>query len=76
MSKGYTVAIAAAIKNADPSLIGVELGVKCLDNDVSVTQAAKVLHVTRQTIYAWFTGKTKPKGSHLANIRLFIATLQ
>ena len=76
MSNGYTLAKATAIREADTRLIGVQLGLRCLDKNVSVTTVAAALNVTRQTIYAWFTGKWHPKGKRLEKIRLYLATLK
>lgn len=65
MSQGYTIKVAEAIKNADGSLLGVQLGRICLDRDISVLEAARTLGVTRQTVYQWFCGETTPQAHHL-----------
>jgi transcriptional regulator with XRE-family HTH domain len=65
MSQGYTIKVAEAIKNADGSLLGVQLGRICLDRDISVLEAARTLGVTRQTVYQWFCGETTPQTHHL-----------
>ena len=64
MSQGYTIKVAEAIKNADGSLLGVQLGRVCLDRGISVMEAARTLGVTRQTIYQWFCGETTPQAHH------------
>lgn len=69
MSQGYTIKVAEAIKNADGSLLGVQLGRICLDRGISVVEASRVLGVTRQTVYQWFCGDTCPHDHHLDMIR-------
>lgn len=58
--QGYTIRVAEAIKNADGKLLGVQLGRLCLEHNVGVVTVANRLGVTRQTVYSWFTGKSKP----------------
>ena len=58
--QGYTIRVAEAINNADGDLVGVQLGRLCIKHDIAVTKVAKYLGVTRQTVYSWFTGKSKP----------------
>ena len=65
MSQGYTIKVAEAIKNADGSLLGVQLGRICLDRDISVLEAARTLGVTRQTVYQGFCGEASPHSHHL-----------
>lgn len=75
MSQGYTIKVAEAIKNADGSLIGVQLGRVCLSRDISVLEAARTLGVTRQTVYQWFCGETSPQAYHLDAIRAWLDKL-
>jgi hypothetical protein len=75
MSYGYTVRMVDMIKNADHSLLGVRLGLACVANDISVSEAARTLGVTRQTIYYWFLGVAAPKDKAAALIRSFLETL-
>jgi transcriptional regulator with XRE-family HTH domain len=65
MMQGYTIRVAEATNNADGSLVGVQLGRLCIKHDISVSQVARDLGVTRQTIYQWFCGETNPQAQHL-----------
>jgi hypothetical protein len=65
MSHGYGLHTAKIIKEADGRLLGVKLGRLCVNNDISATDVAKKFHVTRQTIYNWFMGKTAIRNQNL-----------
>lgn len=73
--QGYTIRVAEAISNADGKLLGVKLGKLCLEHDISASQIAKRLGVTRQTVYAWFVGKSKPQPQHEAAVERIISAL-
>lgn len=75
MSQGYTIKVADAIKNADGSLIGVQLGLLCLKRGISVIEVASTLGVTRQTVYQWFCGETHPHERHLDAIKSWMDNL-
>jgi len=75
MSQGYTIKVAEAIRNADGSLIGVQLGHICLKRGISVIEAARILGVTRQTVYQWFCGETLPHERHNDAIRDWVEQL-
>jgi hypothetical protein len=49
MSYGYSIRVVEAIKNADVNHLGVQLGLACIANDISVSEAARALGITRQT---------------------------
>lgn len=71
---GYSIRVAEAIKNADGSLPGVQLGRRCLERDIPVVEVARILKVTRPTVYNWFCGKSKPQPHHIRGIEDFLAT--
>lgn len=73
--RGYSIRMAEAIREADGNLLGVQLGRACLARDISVTDVAKALGVTRQTIYSWFTGAGEPKDFAREAIRTYISSL-
>jgi transcriptional regulator with XRE-family HTH domain len=75
MSQGYTIKVAEAIRNADGSLIGVQLGHICLKRGISVIEAARIFGVTRQTVYQWFCGETLPHERHNDAIRDWVEQL-
>lgn len=57
--RGYSQSIIEANQNAAPSL-GVALGALLITAKYPVSQAAKDLEVSRQTVYDWISGKAKP----------------
>lgn len=69
---GYSIRVAEAIKNADGNLPGVQLGRKCLERDIPVARVAGILRVTRQTVYSWFLGRSKPQPHHVRGIETFL----
>lgn len=73
--RGYSIRVAEAIKAADGSHLGVQLGRACLARDIPVTTVAEVLGVTRQTVYHWFLGLSEPRGRAIDAIRAYIASL-
>lgn len=70
--QGYTIRVAEAIKEADGNLVGVQLGRLCLEHDISVVKIANYLGVTRQTVYAWFVGKSEPKPYYFEAVRQMV----
>lgn len=72
---GYSIRVAEAIREADGDMLGVQLGRACLARDISVSQVATALGVTRQTVYFWFTGVSEPRGRTRELIRTYIKNL-
>jgi hypothetical protein len=60
MANGYSIRVAEAIRSASDTLLGVRLGLACLERDVPVTEVAQRLGVTRPTVYSWFYGESDP----------------
>lgn len=73
--RGYSIRVAEAIKEADGSHLGVQLGRACLARDVPVSTVAQALGVTRQTVYHWFLGLSEPRGRAIDAIRDYLKTL-
>lgn len=73
--RGYSLDVAEAIWRGDQNRLGVRLGKVCIERRLSVTQVAKALGVTRQTIYYWFTGKHDLSELHREAVERFIASL-
>jgi hypothetical protein len=71
---GYSVRLVEKINSADCSLIGVQLGLACIANDISVSEVARTFGVTRQTIYYWFLGRALPRDKKAALIRDFLGS--
>jgi hypothetical protein len=75
-SRGYSYSLVKEVQAADPSSIGVRLGLYCIDNNISVEEISKRLGVSRHSIYSWFRGKFRPSPSHIANIETFMGVSQ
>ncbi len=56
MTTGYSRQLANKVNCADKKLLGVKLGLLCLDKDVPVKQIAESFGVSRMTVYFWFYG--------------------
>jgi|DEB19_MinimDraft_3_1074340.scaffolds.fasta_scaffold00283_18 DNA-binding transcriptional regulator YiaG len=74
--QGYTIRVAEAINNADGNLVGVQLGRLCLKHDIPVVKIAGYLGVTRQTVYAWFVGKSEPKPYYFKAVQKMIREIK
>ena len=60
MSLGYSLRIIELNRSADEELLGVKLGRVCIRNNMPVSVLAARLGVSRQTVYNWFVGTSKP----------------
>ena len=76
MTVGYSLALAEAIQKADSSCPGVQLGQLCLARGISVACTAKTFGVSRQTVYAWFTGARKPHSQTAKAILAYLEELR
>lgn len=61
MSHGYSVKLVQLNKLADKKKLGVMLGKECIRASISVSQVAKIIGVSRMTVYNWFTGLHDPQ---------------
>lgn len=73
MSYGYTSRIDKLNRTANRSSLGVKLGRWCIKSDVSVSEIAFQLGVSRQTVYNWFTGVHEPNQEFTELIEEIIA---
>ena len=73
--RGYSQAIVEA-NAAAPAGPGVQLGAVCIALKYPASQVAKALNVSRQTVYDWFSGKTKPNKEKEFGIQELIKTIQ
>jgi predicted transcriptional regulator len=72
---GYSTLTAREIKEANQTLLGVKLGMICLDRDIPVTDVAEFFGVSRVTVYSWFRGKTVVSGKYADKMQKLIAKL-
>ena len=76
MSYGYTLNLVSLNKSASARSLGVKLGRICIKHGVPVAEVAESLGVSRQSVYCWFSGKTKPSAHAVARIEKFIIRLE
>ena len=74
-TRGYSPAIVAAVKNASLDSVGVELGKLCVDKNIPVTDVASFFGVSRQAVYLWFKGLTKPASKHQEKMAKLVTKL-
>lgn len=60
--RSYSVSMVTAVRlahgpNEEEANLGPKLGLLCIANNLSVTDVAEALGVSRYTIYRWFTGR-------------------
>jgi predicted transcriptional regulator len=72
---GYSTLTAREIKEANQTLLGVKLGMICLDRDIPVTDVAEFFGVSRVTVYSWFRGKTVVSGKYADKMHKLIVKL-
>ena len=75
MSYGYTARLIHKNKEASGRLLGVKLGRHCIRNDISVSEVAHTLGVSRQAVYNWFEGVNTPKPPLTALVEKFLYEL-
>jgi hypothetical protein len=75
MSKGYSLLTSREIKEANQSLLGVQLGVICVNKNIPVKDVAEFFNVSRVAVYSWFRGKTIVSGKHADKMHKLIAKL-
>jgi DNA-binding transcriptional regulator YiaG len=59
-SRGYSVHILQQISAADPALPTTQLARHCVKHNIPVVVVAKALGTSKQTVYAWFSGRHRP----------------
>jgi hypothetical protein len=59
-NRGYSRKTVLANKKADPLHVGVQLGRICIERDIPVQDVADHVNSSRQAVYMWFIGRTKP----------------
>jgi transcriptional regulator with XRE-family HTH domain len=72
--RGYSQVVIEANQNAEPSL-GVTLGAVCITTKYPASKVAKELNISRQSVYDWFSGKTKPSKDKVNKVNDLIQRL-
>jgi DNA-binding XRE family transcriptional regulator len=73
--RGYSQIIIEANQRAAETT-GTLLGKLCISLKYPASQVAKELNVSRQTVYDWFSGKTKPSRHLDSTVRAFVEKLK
>lgn len=68
MSYGYSLRLVKLNTEADHNLLGVQFGAWCIEHNVPVARVAAEFCVSRQAVYNWFTGVSKP--NHSAELKI------
>ncbi len=76
MSYGYSLRLAELNRSADQQSLGVRLGRVCISENIPVSNVAKRLGVSRQTIYNWFSGASVPQGGSVALVEAYLTNLK
>lgn len=76
MAYGYSIKLLEANRDADGSHLGVQLGRLCIRRGIPVSEVAKALGVTRQTVYNWFCGAAAPQDGSALLISEYIEQLR
>ena len=76
--KGYSAALVAAVHETRHGKIRVVHGfaITCIEESIPVQKVADLFSVSRQTVYAWFTGASRPRPKHEEMMRQFLAERQ
>jgi hypothetical protein len=64
---GYSITLAERIKAAKKT-VGGALGMLAVQKDISVTEVADALGVSRTCVYDWFTGQYAPAPDKLKRL--------
>lgn len=73
--RGYSLRVARANEQADPSNIGVLLGRLCIAKEIPAAQVAEFFNVSPMTIYNWFKGLHAPRTEQKEQIQKVIDSL-
>jgi hypothetical protein len=72
--RSYGTKFLLELRDADPQLLGVQLGRAVVDANLPAIYVAKVLEVSKTTVYAWFRGQ-RVREDNRAKLEAFIKLL-
>lgn len=73
--RGYSYRVVSALRSGDAGKPWVALGLKCVDRDIPVDTIAQALNVSRQSVYAWFLGRSTPSAESEERITALLRSL-
>lgn len=59
-SRGYSVHVQRQIEGADSTQAAIQLAQHCVAHNIPVSAVAKKLGTSKQSVYAWFSGRHQP----------------
>ena len=71
--RGYSTSFVRAIAESKLSDLVAQFAHHCVAREIPVAAVAERVGVTRVTVYAWFTGRSKPRAQHQEKIRQILA---
>lgn len=75
MPVGYTPFVVEDIRKANRNLIGVRLGLLCIERDIPTSDVAEYFGVSRVTVYKWFKGLVDVSDKHAYRVQQLIDKL-
>jgi hypothetical protein len=71
---GYSVDLRSAVLSREDSSLASRFAKVCIETDVSVQKVADLFCVSRQTVYSWFVGASRPRPRHEEKMRNLLAS--
>lgn len=71
-SRGYASKFIRQVEQADARLLGVRLAKVCIARDIPALAVAATLGVSKQTVYAWFVGRSQPHASQTKKLEALL----
>ena len=72
---GYTIHLRQRNRAADKRKLGVRLGKHCISMGIPVIDLVEMFGVSRQTVYNWFYGISRPSQQHSRMIDSYFQSL-
>lgn len=74
--RGYSVNFSKRVLELDPTKsLGVMLGHVCIKSDIPIAWVSKKLGCSRQSVYMWFLGESRPGPRKTGDITLLLRQL-
>lgn len=63
-ARGYNSKLIKIVNEADQTKLGIRLAQACIKNDISVSEVAEFMGISRISVYNWFKGGGIKKELH------------
>lgn len=64
----YSHSVVKRVYDANPDMLGVQLGRRCIALDIPINDVAEFMHVSPATVQAWFFGTVGVSAAHAQQI--------